>query len=105
MAEGGWEQAKGATFEMSFTIVCEKATLKLDSSGYHIYPVKGKPIAPKCDVKAGPTGWHQELVYFVQCVKKGIKPTKYQTLDSVATTMEMAFAEERAVQTGKVVTL
>ena len=105
MAEGGWAAAKGTPFEMSFTIVCEKATLKLDASGYHIYPVKGKPIAPKCDVKAGPTGWHQELAYFVQCVKKGIKPTKYQTLDSVATTMEMAFAEERAVQTGKMVTL
>ena len=105
MAEGGWAAAKGTPFEMSFTIVCEKATLKLDASGYHIYPVKGKPITPKCDVKAGPTGWHQELAYFVQCVKKGIKPTKYQTLDSVATTMEMAFAEERAVQTGKTFSL
>ncbi len=105
MAEGGWAAAKGTPFEMSFTIVCEKATLKLDASGYHIYPVKGKPIVPKCDVKAGPTGWHQELAYFVQCVKKGIAPTKYQTLDSVATTMEMAFAEERAVKSGKAVAL
>ena len=105
MAEGGWAAAKGTPFEMSFTIVCEKATLKLDASGYHIYPAKGKPITPKCDVKAGPTGWHQELAYFVQCVKKGIKPTKYQTLDSVATTMEMAFAEERAVQNGKTLSL
>lgn len=105
MAEGGWEQAKGATFEMSFTIVCEKATLKLDASGYRIFPAKGKAIAPTCDVKAGPTGWHQELAYFVSCVAKGVPPTKYQTIDSVADTMAIVFAEEKSVRTRKAVRL
>ena len=104
MTEGGWEQAKGATFEMSFTIVCQKATLKLDGSGYHIFPAKGgKTITPKCDVKAGPTGWHQELAYFVNCVQKGVKPTKYQTVDSIATTMKMVFAEEKSVKARRAV--
>ena len=99
MAEGGWAAAKGTPFEMSFTIVCEKATLKLDASGYHIYPAKGgKALAPKVDVKAGPTGWHQELAYFVSCVQKGVKPEKYQTLASVETTMKMVFAEEKSVK-------
>ena len=105
MAEGGWAPAKGTPFEMSFTIVCEKATLKLDASGYHIYPVKGKPIAPKLDIKAGPTGWHQELVYFVNCVAKGVKPEKYQTLDSVIDTMKLVFAEEHSVKIRKPVRL
>ena len=105
MAEGGWAAAKGTPFEMSFTIVCEKATLKLDASGYHIYPVKGKPISPKVDAKAGPTGWHQELAYFVSCVAKGVKPDRYQTVDSVADTMRLIFAEERSVKTGKPVRL
>ena len=106
MAEGGWAAAKGTPFEMSFTIVCEKATLKLDASGYHIYPAKGgKAIAPKVDVKNGPTGWHQELAYFVNCVQKGVKPEKYQTLASVETTMKMVFAEEKAVATKKAVRL
>ncbi len=100
MAEGGWAAAKGAPFEMSFTIVCEKATLKLDASGYHIYPVKGKPITPKLDVKAGPTGWHQELAYFVNCVAKGVTPDKYQTLASVENTMKLVFAEEKSVKSG-----
>ena len=98
-----WAAAKGTPFEMSFTIVCEKATLKLDASGYHIYPVKGKAITPKVDVKAGPTGWHQELVYFVNCVAKGVKPEKYQTIDSVATTMKLVFAEEKSVKLGRTV--
>lgn len=105
MAEGGWAAAKGVPFEMSFTIVCEKATLKLDASGYRVYPVKGKAITPKLDVKAGPTGWHQELAYFVNCVAKGVKPDKYQTLDSVADTMKLVFAEEKSVKTRKPITL
>ncbi len=103
MAEGGWAAAKGTPFEMSFTIVCEKATLKLDASGYHIYPVKGKALAPKLDVKAGPTGWHQELAYFVNCVAKGVKPEKYQTIDSVENTMKLIFAEEKSAKSGKAV--
>ncbi len=90
-AEGGWAAAKGTPFEMSFTIVCEKATIKLDASGYRIYPVKGKAISPKVDVKAGATGWHQELAYFVKCVRTGEKPEKYQTLSSVETTMNLVF--------------
>ena len=105
MAEGGWAAAKGTPFEMSFTIVCEKATLKLDASGYHIYPVKGKAIAPKVDVKAGPTGWHQELSYFVNCVAKGVKPEKYQTLASVEDTMRLVFAEARSVKSRKTVSI
>ena len=103
MAEGGWAAAKGTPFEMSFTIVCEKATIKLDASGYHIYPVKGKAIAPKVDAKAGPTGWHQELSYFVKCVAGGVKPEKYQTLDSVVDTMKLIFAEEKSAKTRKAV--
>ena len=101
MAEGGWEQAKGATFEMSFTIVCEKATLKLDSTGFNVFLKNGKKVTPKLDVKNGPTGWHQELAYFVDCVRKGVKPTKYQTIDSIADTMKIIFAEEKSAKSRK----
>jgi predicted dehydrogenase len=103
MAEGGWEQSKGATFEMSFTIVCEKATLKLDSTGFNVFLNNGKKLTPKLDTKAGPTGWHQELKYFVDCVSKGVKPEKYQTLDSVDDTMQIVFAEMKSVVSGKAV--
>ena len=103
MAEGGWEQAKGATFEMSFTIVCEKATLKLDSTGFNVFLKNGKKLTPKLDVKNGPTGWHQELAYFVGCVQRGVKPTKYQTIDSIADTMKIVFAEEKSVKAKKAV--
>ena len=103
MAEGGWEQAKGATFEMSFTIVCEKATLKLDSTGFNVFLKNGKKATPNLDVKNGPTGWHQELAYFVDCVRKGVKPEKYQTIDSIADTMKIIFAEEKSAKSRKTV--
>jgi len=105
VAEGGWIASKGTPFEMSFTIVCEKATLKFDASGYHIYPVAGKIISPKCNIKAGLTGWHQELAYFVDCVRKGVKPEKYQTLDSIADSMAIVFAEEKSIKTRRTITL
>lgn len=101
MAEGGWEQSKGAPFEMGFSIVCEKATLKLDSSGFNVFLKNGKKLTPKLDVKNGATGWHQELSYFVECVRKGVRPEKYQTIDSVADTMRIVFAEETSVMTGR----
>lgn len=99
MAEGGWEQSKGATFEMSFTIVCEKATLKLDATGFNIFLNNGKKVTPKLDVRNGPTGWHQELAYFVDCVRKGVRPDRYQTIDSISDTMKIIFAEEKSVKT------
>jgi len=103
MAEGAWEQTKGATFEMSFTIVCEKATLKLDASGFNVFLKNGRKVTPKLDLRNGPTGWHQELAYFVDCVRKGARPEKYQTLASVADTMKIVFAEEKSVKSRRAV--
>ena len=80
------------------------ALSKLETDG-RLAPPQGKPIAPKVDVKAGPTGWHQELAYFVDCVAKGKKPNKYQTLGSVEATMKLVFAEEKSVKSGKAVKL
>ena len=84
-------------------VFCEKATLKLDSTGFNIFLKNGKKVTPKLDVKNGPTGWHQELAYFVDCIRKGVRPTKYQTIDSVADTMKMIFAVEKSAKARKTV--
>ena len=104
-SEGGWEQSKAATFEMSFNIVCEKATIKLDQTGYGIYLNSGKVVKPKLDVKAGPTGWHQELKYFVDSILKGKKPEKYQTVESVIDSMKIVFAEMKSIKEKKCIKL
>ncbi|MCQ2380104.1 MAG: Gfo/Idh/MocA family oxidoreductase [Victivallaceae bacterium] len=102
-AEGGWAPAKGTPFEMSFTIVCEKATLKLDASGYHVYYVDGTSEAPQVADSDLPTGWHQELSYFVDCIERGVDPDKYQNIDEIADSYAMILAEEESVDTKKTV--
>lgn len=101
-AEGGWAPAKGAAFEMSFTIVCEKATLKMDSTGYHVFETNGNVITPEMPADL-PTGWHQELAYFVDCVQKGITPDKYQNIDEIEDSYRMLLAEIESIDTKKTV--
>ena len=54
-------------------------------------------------IDALPTGWHQEIAYFVDCVKNGIAPDKYQTFDQVLDSYCMLLAEEESVNCGKAV--
>ena len=102
-AEGGWCAAKTVPFEMSFQIVCEKATLKLDASGYHIYWNCGRVETPELNSGALPTGWHVELDYFIRCVRDRIIPDKYQTPDSIFDAVTVVMAEMESVDFGKAV--
>lgn len=100
-AEGGWAASKNVPFEMSFQIICEKATIKLDSNGYNIYCNNGSVITPELNVGNLPTGWHQELNYFVNCVRDNVTPNKYQTPDSIFDAVSMVMAEIESVETNK----
>lgn len=100
-AEGGWAAAKQVPFEMSFLLICEKATIKLDSSGYHIYWTDGRTETPNVVNPELPTGWHQELDYFVKCVRDGVEPTRYQTHDQIFDSFRVVFAEMESVDTEK----
>ncbi|MCQ2378546.1 MAG: Gfo/Idh/MocA family oxidoreductase [Victivallaceae bacterium] len=99
-AEGGWAADKTVPFEMSFEIVCEKATLKRDAAGYKIY-FADRVETP--DLAAGglPTGWHRELDYFTRCVAENRTPDKYQTFDSIADSFRTVMSEIESVETGK----
>ena len=101
--EGGWGAAKGVPFEMSFQIICEKATIKLDAAGYNIYNTDGSVTAPVIDCADLPTGWHQELNYFVNCVRDNVKPDRYQTPDSIFEAFQVVMAEMESVDNGKTV--
>lgn len=102
-AEGGWGAAKGIPFEMSFQLICEKATLKLDPTGYRVYWTDGRVETPVAADPALPTGWHRELAYFVRCVRDGVRPDKYQTPQQVFDSFRVAMAEEESAKTGKIV--
>ena len=85
---------------MSFEIVCEKATLKLDAAGYKIY-FDDHVETPELAVGDLPTGWHRELDYFTRCVAENKTPDKYQTFDSIADSFRTVMSEFDAVASGK----
>jgi len=96
-AEGSWAATRGTPFEMSFQLICEKATIRLMSEGFKIYWRDGRVETPSLEVT---TGWHKELQYFVDCVQNGVKPEKYQTFDSVLDGFKVVLAEQQSVDAG-----
>lgn len=100
-AEGGWCAPKNVPFEMSFQIVCEKATLKLDASGFHLYWNDGRIEVPDTGDASLPTGWHRELKYFTDCVRENTPPVRWQTPGSVFDSLTVVMAELEAVEKGE----
>ncbi len=100
MALGGWCAAKTAPFEMSFQLICEKATVRMMAEGYKIYWADGRVETPEPGAGALPTGWHQELKYFTDCVRDCVRPDKYQSLSEVADSFRMLMAEEESANQG-----
>ena len=98
-AEGSWLHAEG--FNMSFTLTCERATIEFDLArgiqALQLTPVRKLQKVLKLK---GTDGYAGEIGYFVDCVRRGIKPTVVTAQDSV-TTLEILRAEERSVRTGK----
>ncbi|MBR5839623.1 MAG: hypothetical protein IKZ84_13855, partial [Victivallales bacterium] len=96
-AEGTWGAPATAPFEMTFQIYCEKATLRLTPTDYTIYWTDGTVETPELDDKELPTGWHHQFKYFVDCVKNGVKPDKYQTFQSVYDAFKVIMAEQESI--------
>lgn len=101
-AEGAWAMSKGFQFEMSFIINGEKGTLQLDPQGYRAYwnDQRGtQELAP--ENQGLPTGWHQELAYFVECICQGKDADRWQTPQSVIDAWKVAMAEIASVDSGR----
>lgn len=102
-AEGGWCASRKVPFEMSFQMIFEKATVRLAGEGYKIYWENGDVESPQVADAALPTGWHQELAYFVNCVRDNVKPDKYQDMADIVDSFKIVAAEQKSVDTGKTV--
>lgn len=100
-AQGCWGSAKGTPFEAGFQLVCEKATIRLGSEGYKIYWNDGHCETPHLEINDLPTGWHQELKYFIQCVRDNVKPDKYQNLASIMDSFKVILAEQKSIDCGE----
>ncbi|MBR2439548.1 MAG: Gfo/Idh/MocA family oxidoreductase [Lentisphaeria bacterium] len=100
-ATGGWTSAYDVPFEMSFQIICEKATVRFMSEGYKVYWTDKRVETPVIEVGNLPTGWHQELAYFVECIQNNVKPDRYQTFQSVLDAFKVVMAEEKSCKTNQ----
>lgn len=104
VAEGGWAAAKTVGFEMSFQIICQKATIKLDSNGLVIHHENGKTEKPSFANEL-PTGWHKEIDYMLASIISRKKPTKYAEAEEYLQAMRIIEAEQKSVDTGKKVNI
>lgn len=100
--EGSWGAPKTTPFEMTFQIICEKATVRLMAEGFKVYWNDGKIETPEVEAT---TGWHKELYYFVDCVKNGTTPDRYQTIDDIRDGFLIALAEQESIEKNAPVTI
>lgn len=99
MAESGWAAASGVPFERNFLIIGEKATLQLNHEGFRIYETEGEGKEVDLGEYGNLDGWYMELKYFTECLRDGIKPDQYQTLDSLSDSSRILQAEKESILT------
>ena len=102
-AEGSWLLAQG--FNMSYTLLCERATLDFDlargTDALIVTETNQPPRVVQCD--AG-DGYGAEIRYFLECVAQGRAPETVTARDGV-TALEICEAEEKSLRTGAAVKL
>ena len=102
-AEGSWLMTSG--FNMSYTVVFEGATLDFDGArgGDALQLVEeGKPVQTL--KPGGPDGYVEELSHLITAIQTGQPPTVVTAADGLSA-VEICEAEEKSVQTGRVVEL
>lgn len=102
-AEGSWLLARG--FRMSYTLLCERATLDFDSArGPEAMQVTEFGQEPRIVPGDGSDGYSAELAYMLECVAQGRPPQVVTARDGVVA-LEICEAEEKSIRTGAVVEL
>ena len=102
--EAGWLMAPGFGFEMSFSLILEKATIIYDfvrDPSFKVYPLEGEAFTP--ELAAG-DGYTREIAHFVKAVAGQSAPeivTPAQAMNSV----KLALAEKQSAASGEKVSL
>ena len=95
-ASGGWCAAKKVPFEMSFQLICTRATVRMMAEGYRIYwndgKVEGAAVSdPRCDGVACGAG------LLCQCVAMGSSRSAIRNLMKSVDSFQMIMAEQQSV--------
>ena len=97
VAEGGWSAGENVPFEMSFQLVCEKATIIFNASGLTEYFEDGTTVTPDLVAYPGPTGWHQELDSMLEAIQAEVPAEKYITPAEIIDGIRLAEAERKSI--------
>ena len=100
-AEGSWLLAKG--FNMSYTVLCEHATLDFDlSRGAEALQITEEGKEPRTVKPEGPDGYGAEIDYMLKAVRNSAAPTVVTARDGLSA-VQICEAEEKSVKIGKIV--
>lgn len=102
-AEGNWLWPDG--FNMSYTLNCERATIDFDMSrGAKALRVHETGKKTRTIKLKNTDGYREEIIHFVSCVAKGVKPSIVTPQDGLVA-LEICAAEEKSVRTGAIIKL
>jgi len=109
MTEGSWDYPLSYPFEMSYVAAFEKATIIFSSlHGLKVCPLDGASFSPElkkeCLAQSDTGGnisdlggYYNELLYFVDCINKGIQPVK-ASFSTGAESVELAEKQKLAAE-------
>jgi predicted dehydrogenase len=97
VAEGGWSPNENVPFEMSFQLICEKATIIFNAAGLNEYLEDGTVVKPDLAGCPGPNGWHQELDSILEAIQAGEAAEKYITPAEMVDGICIAEAERKSI--------
>ena len=104
-AEASWLMTKGHGFSMAYTANFERATADCDSArgadALHLFE-EGR--APRLIRGRGGDGYHQELSYFIDCVRSGRRPSVVTVEDGLSA-VRICEAAARSVKLGRIVAI
>jgi predicted dehydrogenase len=98
-AEGSWCMADGFAFTMRYTVNFEQATVDFEV-GRTPQLVVHKGGATEA-VDAPGDGYQGEIEYFLDCIRKGQRPSRVSAADAVIG-LRVVEAEQRSVESGKI---
>jgi predicted dehydrogenase len=102
-AEGSWLLTKG--FNMSYTLLCQQATLDFDlSRGADAMLVTELGQPPRAVKYDSPDGYAVEVRYAIECAAGGKRPETVTARDGLSA-LEICEAEEKSVRSGQPVEL
>jgi len=104
VAEGGWSATNNSPFEMSFQLICEKATVILSPGGLKEFYEDGSVEEVDVSGYSGPTGWHAELDNLLDAIQKGIVANQYITPSEALDGICIAEAEQKSIDNNGVKT-